>query len=446
MADRKKVLLISYIYPPAGGGGSPRLVRWTRAIAQAGWEPIALTVKGVYEKGEDQSLLLEVEPLARIERTGSLDPKRIVFLIQAAFRRKKTVPAEKIPQPNSSATKPSAGWLWRMIQVLRNWLMVPDDLLGWMPFALCRAWRIIRSQKPSLIITSSSPHSVQLIGLVLKKIYGLPWLADFRDNWASHPYYFFPTRLHRRLNARMEKSVLKNADLVTFAYGLKPASEAYPQLQHKFREWRNGFREQDFQNVEPVRLFGFNLLFLGALYGAHGPQNFFSALKRLLQHHPELSSELKVWMIGPFLPFDVSLAQELGLGPVVNFKNFMPHSRIFSWMLAADVLVLILQSDLISSAVVPGKVFEYIRAPKWILGLIPKGETAEILRAAGGAIIVPGNQPDKIEAAILELHQRWKQGQQPARNMSYVMSKEENCLNQQMQNCLASLLGTGPES
>jgi len=440
MADRKKALLISYIYPPAGGGGSPRLVRWTRAAAQAGFKPIVLTVKEVYERGKDQSLLAQVQSLARIERTESLDPKRMAFLFQTALRRKKNVPSEKVREPEPSPTNSSAGRLWRLIQLLRNWLMVPDDLIGWMPFALCSAWKIIRREKPSLLITSSSPHSVQLIGLVLKKISGLPWLADFRDHWAGHPYYAFPTRLHRRFNAWLEKAVLENADLVTFAYGLKTASRAYPRLQSKFRELSNGFCEQDFQNVQPLPLSGFNLLFLGALYGAHSPQNFFKALQQLREQHPELSSELKVWMVGQFLPFDIALAKELGLSEMVNFKPFLPHSQVFSWMLAADVLVLILQSNLQSSVVVPGKVFEYIRAPKWILGLIPEGETAEILRAAGGALIVPGNQPEQIQAAILELHRRWKQGEKPLRDMSYVMSKEENCLNQQMQNLLASLL------
>jgi len=434
MPAGRKVLLISYIYPPAGGGGSPRLVRWTRAIANSGRQPVVVTVKEVFARSKDQSLLDEVSGIARIERTESLDPKRIVHLLQSAFGSKGR---SELAAPAPAAAK-SSGLLWRAIQAFRLWLMVPDDLIGWLPFAALRAAAVIRREKPELIITSSWPHSVQLLGLLLKKIFKLPWIADFRDNWAGHPHYFFPTQAHRKLNAWMEKAVVRNADLVTFAYGLKQAQEAHPRFKAKFRELSNGFRERDFQGVEPMPQTGFNMLFLGALYGAHGPKNFFQALQRLLRDHPELKSELKLRLIGQFFPFDLALAKEYGLEEVVTFMEFIPHNQVFRWMLAADVLVLILSGDVESSQVVPGKVFEYLRSPAWVLGVIPEGETAEILRAAGGAMIASGRDPEKIAEAILKLHRLWKQGQKPERNMDYVMTKEEDYLSRQMSEYLGS--------
>jgi len=439
MEQMPKVLLISYIYPPFGAGGSPRLLRWTRAIAKAGYQPIVLTVKEVFDRANDPGLLQDAQKVARIERTGSLDPKRVLFVLQNALKKNPQVPGSMPPAGSENSNAPVR--FWGFLQKLRNWLMVPDDIIGWMPFALWRASRIIRKEKPVLIITSSWPHSVQLIGLVLKKIFGLPWLADFRDNWSRHPYYFFPTRLHRWLNALMEKSVVKNADLITLAYGLEGAQKAYPEHFTKFHRLTNGFNEQDFLSVKPADLTGFNLIHLGSFYGAHGPKHFFSALSELAKKRPEIKSELKVWIIGLFYPEHCDLAKQHHIEDLVQFRNFIPHSQTAAWMFGADALLLFLDSDPKEAAVIPGKVFEYIRAPAWVLAMIPEGETAEILRAAGGALIVPGNQPDKIEAALVQLYDLWKQGKKPERNMGYVMTKEENQLGREMIGLIQSLAG-----
>ncbi len=436
MPDRPKVLLISYIYPPAPGGGSPRLVRWTAALAEAGFDPIVITVKPIFSRGQDQSLLDQVKNLARIERTASLDPKRFFFLIRNVLR---TAPAE--PGKNSiPSPAPPAGFFWRIFQALRGWLLVPDEMIGWAPFALARAIQIIRREKPALIITSSSPHSVQLIGLCLKKIFRLPWLADFRDAWSRHPYYFYPTGWHRWLNRRMEQAVMKNADAATFAYGLKNAERAYPEWKEKFYSLHNGFNEKDFQGAQTVAHPGFNLLYLGAFYGTQTPEYFFTALKSLLEKHPEIKPEIKVSLIGQFNPEHREMVRSKQLEETILLKDFIPHREVASWMMGADALLLFLGSELQESMVIPGKVFEYIRSPGWILAMIPEGETAEILRAAGGTLIIPGNDLGQIQAGLLKLYQYWKQNQKPERNLEFVQSKEENQLKREMIKLISSLV------
>ena len=325
------------------------------------------------------------------------------------------------------------------MQKIRAWFMVPDDLVAWLPFALLRARRIIRQERPEVIITSSWPQSVQLIGLALKKIYGIPWMVDFRDHWARHPYYLYPTDWHRRLSGRMERWVVGNADMVTLAYGRKDFAKAYPQWQDKFHELTNGFRESDFTGVQPRAMEGFKLVYLGAFYGAHTPVFFFQALRRLVQSHPEVQSDIKVWMVGQFYPEHFAMAEQQGVADLIKFHTFVPHSEIFSWLIAADVLLLFLGSEDKDSPVVPGKVFEYIRAPGWILAMIPEGETAEILRSSGGSYIVPVIQHDRIAEALFKLYKMWKQGRKPERDLDFVKSKEENNLKCEMSRLVADL-------
>jgi len=437
MTQKPKALLISYVYPPAGGGGSPRLVRWTRALFEAGFEPVVLTVKSTYIRGEDQSLIEEIKDIARIERTSSLDPKRVFYLLNNLF--KSSLSSSLYKKGSSAKSSNSPGALWKIFSSLRNWALVPDEMIGWVPFALFRGWRIIRREKPVVIITSSSPHSVQLVGILLKKIFHLPWLADFRDAWARHPYYPYPTNFHRWLNRTMEEIAVKNADAITLAYGLDSAQKAYPQFKNKFRLLHNGFNEKNFTEVQAMNLSGFNLVYLGAFYGTQTPIYFFQALKNLLSERPELKDELKVTMIGAFNPEHLKMVSDYGLENSVCLKQYMPHNQITRWMLSADALLLFLGSEIKESMVIPGKVFEYIRAGVWILAMIPEGETAEILRNAGGALIVPGNDLRKIQEALLELYQYYKQGKKPVQNQEYIWTKEETQLKKEMSKLILSL-------
>jgi glycosyltransferase involved in cell wall biosynthesis len=441
MTERRKILFISYAYPPVAGGGAARVVRWTMTIHQAGFQPVVVTIKNAYQRGRDLSYLKEIEAVARIERTGSLDLKRVVYVLGsywARFRRKKR---DNSSTASHAEPRASETWrrLWSFLQALRNWFMVPDDLILWLPFALWRSWRLIKKERPALVITSSWPQSVQLTGLLVKKLFGIPWLVDFRDNWARHPYYAYPTRFHRALATLMEKWVVGNADLVTLAYGCKDFARVYPQWRNKFRELTNGFRESDVAGARPRAMEGFKLVYLGAFYGAHTPAGFFHALRQLTQSHPEVKPDLKVWMVGQFYPEHFALAEKYGVADLVNFHPFVPHSEIFNWLVTADALLLFLGGTA-EAAVVPGKVFEYIRSPAWILAMIPEGETADILRAAGGALIVPFNQSEKIEEAILQLYQYWKKGEKPERIRKYVMSKEEDYLRGKMVEFINSLI------
>jgi glycosyltransferase involved in cell wall biosynthesis len=317
--------------------------------------------------------------------------------------------------------------------------MVPDDLILWLPFALWRSRRLIRKERPAVVITSSWPQSVQLTGLLVKKIFGIPWLVDFRDNWARHPYYAYPTRFHRALATLMEKWVVGNADLVTLAYGYDDFTRVYPQWREKFRELTNGFRESDFVGARPRAMEGFKLVYLGAFYGAQTPAGFFHALHQLTQSHPEIKPDIKVWMVGQFYPEHLAMAEEHGVSDLVSFHPFVPHAEMFNWLIAADVLLLFLGSEDKESAVIPGKVFEYIRAPGWILAMIPEGETAKILGASGGSYIIPGNQHDRIAAALFELYGLWKEGRKPVRNLNFVMSKEEKNLKNEMARMISEL-------
>ncbi len=412
------------------------MVRITKALAEQGFEVLVLTVKSSLSRAKDSSLLSEVENRARIYRTESLDPKRIAYLLARFFSRKKS---PQITQPSSTSSSAFFKWLWRMFSRLRNWLLIPDEYIGWLPFALVRASRIILKEKPALIITSSSPHSVQLVGLALKKIFKIPWLADFRDAWARHPFLAFPTNAHCKLNQVLEKIVVKNAELISTAYGLKNWQDAYPGLESKFHYLPNGYREQDFAQAEKKNLPGFNLLYLGAFYGPQSPEVFFRSLRFALKKHPEIKKELKVWMVGQFNPEHLSLIQNFELSEWVQVQEYLPHSQALGWMLGAFALVLILAGEK-ESFVVPGKVFEYLRSPAWILALLPEGESAEILKKAGGVIICSSGKVEETAEAIFQLFQFWKEKKIPERNQKWVEQFEEKNLSKILVELVNSLM------
>jgi len=152
-------------------GGTQRMAKFVKYLPQFGWKPYVVTVKDIVYFAKDESLLADVRD-ADITRTGSLDPQRL--LARFAFGK---------PQ-SAVARKASGSKVWRTTNRLLQWVFVPDAKVLWLPFALYRAWKRLRSENIDCVLTSAPPHASQLLGFALKKMTKIPWVADFRDGWA----------------------------------------------------------------------------------------------------------------------------------------------------------------------------------------------------------------------------------------------------------------------
>jgi hypothetical protein len=202
-----KILYITYYWPPAGGPGVQRAVKFAKFLPQFGITPVILTVDeklGSYPL-KDQSLLKDISPDLRISKTSTFEPLSLYSRLL-----KKEVPYSGFAnESNPSITQ-------KISRFIRGNLFIPDARRGWNKYAIQEASRLIKEEGIQTILTSSPPHSTQLIGLHLKELFGIPWIADLRDPWTDIYYYslMLHTPFAKYLDKRYERKVLEKADAI----------------------------------------------------------------------------------------------------------------------------------------------------------------------------------------------------------------------------------------
>jgi glycosyltransferase involved in cell wall biosynthesis len=381
----RRVLMVAYYYPPLGGIGVHRTLKFSKYLPDFNWQPLILTIQPDAGLLRDLSLEQEIPETVQVFRTASLS----------------------LPL-----------WLpWRLRNFISRWILVVDEQLGWLPYAVNRGRRILASQHCESIYTTSSPYSDHLIGYRLKKRSGLPWVADFRDPWVGNTALRIPTRLHRFLVRVLEGLVVRQADrvLVVSEPMRRDFIKRYPELQEdKFLAIPNGFDEGDFKDIQPADPLEdqFLLVYSGSFYGERRtPRPFFTALQDLLQRGAIPKKAIQVRFVGNVGKPTLQMIDNMQLRDVVKATGFLPHREAIAQLMAADVLLLIVGPGPGSEIVLPGKIFEYLASGKPILGLVPPGASAELIREASAGVVVDPYDIDGIAAQIQNLYKRWKQSQ-----------------------------------
>ena len=351
-------------------GGTQRVAKFVKYLPEFGWQPVVVTVKNISYYAEDLSLLQDVRG-APVRRTGSLDPQRLLKLFSNV-----RPPRQKVIRSKESS------WTHKVNRLL-SWVLLPDTKLLWQPFAYKAAMDILRAGKIDCLLTTSPPHSVHLAGSLLHKTYKIPWVADFRDGWASGNFQYEPTKLHRRLNELLETRVLKQADQVISVS--EPLTEKLRQHNfensERFHTITNGFDWQDFPAQKPQ--FGedvFTITYSGAMSNIAPLQGFFTALSELLKSQPDLRKKLGVRLVGLDMEGQVQrFVTDAGLKDLVTFCGYRPHGEAVDFLLKSHLLLYPV-ADWASDDFVPGKTFEYMAAQKPVLALGPNVEGVRLLK------------------------------------------------------------------
>jgi glycosyltransferase involved in cell wall biosynthesis len=391
----RRVLFISYYFPPLGMGGTQRVAKWAKYFLRLGWEVTVLTVKPIAYYAFDDSLLDELKG-ARIIRTGSLDPARLLYL----FRRKK--------ERAGGGKEGSTGWLY--------WFLIPDAKILWLPVALWQAWREIRRQKIPLIVTSGPPHSSHCIGWILSKIAGVKWVSDFRDSWLQGNLLPTPTALHRWLHRVMEKRILTDAHAVTataqmLADTLAVTGKRQTGTTHFLP---NGYDADDF--AEPVSAADacFDVTYAGAISSSFSDPRTLLEGFRLFVEAAQLSpTAAKLHFIGADLTGHLAnWIHENSLDEYVDASGYLPHQDAVMTMRQADLLIYLVRPGSFQ-ALIPGKTFEYIAAGKPVLAIGDRIEGMQLLMQHAPARHCAFEAIDEIRCALLAFYQEFCNGELP---------------------------------
>lgn len=397
----KKVLIISYYFPPMGMGGVQRITKFVRYLPDFGWEPVVLTVRDVVYYARDDSLLKELRG-RRVIRTDSLDPLRILWRTLRARSNKK----EMEKRHNSSA----------FLEVLnRNvfpWVCVPDSKVLWFPFLIIAAGRLLRSHDIDLIFTTSPPHSAHLAGLWLKRKTRLPWVVDFRDNWFGDISEKSSTMVHRRLNRWMAHRVVRRADCaVTVSEPITNdlALQSGRALENCIT-LPNGYDRSDFEGIQFAPTEKFTITYCGTLSPSRNPEVFLRGVANAIQTRSDLEKKLRIRFVGAVYGIELDEMLRLyGLEEVVETIGYVPHRRSVRYMMASDMLFLMIRGDS-SEGIITGKIFEYLASGKPILAAIPKGEAEKLILNYARGVVVPPDDEMGMTAQVLRAFALWERG------------------------------------
>ena len=368
----KKVLVITYYWPPAAGVPVLRWLNFCKHLPTYGLTPVILTVsteKASYQLAGDTALEC---PDMEVIRTSSFE------WISLFFRDKKRLPGLGAANPQKDT------WIKRLARFVRGNIFIPDPRRGWNQYALREAHKMLKKEMFSAVVTTGPPHSTHLIGLKLKRKFAIPWLADFRDPWTQifTKHYFFKLPVTDAIEQKMERRVLKVADavLVVSRQMKKQFAQLYPSLStENIHVLTNGYEAEAFEGFESQPRKEFTLLFAGTLNYDEVFRPFFLTLQRFKK---EVTNHFKLLLMGAVSTDYRSLIKEYELEQNVSICGFRGRKEVMEQLGTAHLGVYLTYRTEELRAVLSTKIFEYLAARKPIIGITyPDAEAADFIRS-----------------------------------------------------------------
>jgi glycosyltransferase involved in cell wall biosynthesis len=366
----KKVLIVTYYWPPGGGPGVQRVLKFVKYLPHFGWQPVILTVQDGNYPELDFSLKKDIPAVCPVYTSKSIEP----FSLYKKFTGRKS--EENIPDYVFDSKNNFKDRISRWIRVN---FFIPDSRMGWIPFAVKKGLTIIEKENIDLIFTSSPPHTVQIIANRLVRKANKKWVADFRDPWVDTLSYENTRRsaLAVLVDSRLEKSVLRHADAVVCV--TQQYVERFKQrMDNRYFKIFNGYDEDDFVHVAKAASNKFRIIYTGSLSETRNIDNVLLALKNL---NEEVKKNIELSFYGFVNQKVQKRIGELQLSALVKLNSHVSHQYAIEQMVNADMLLLVVHETAANKGIIPGKLFEYLATGNFILALGHKeGEVAQILR------------------------------------------------------------------
>lgn len=394
----KRVLVISYYWPPSGGSGVQRWVKMCKYLPSLGWQPVVYTPLNPALIATDNTLNAEVPPEVEVIRRRILEPGQFIGARKSTGAQVNPINAQK-----KSLKQRVAVWI-------RGNFFIPDPRILWVRPSVKWLLGYLKDHPVDAIISTGPPHSMHLIARGVARRTGLPWLADFRDPWTKM-FYFKHLGLGKRATARhlkLEQSVLDEATRII---------AVSPLVQQDFEAMTktpvelvtNGFDETDFPvKAQESTSDKFTVSHAG-LFAADGdPLCVWDAMKQLCDEVPGFSDSLRIVLAGKTDSAVLQSIRERGLGENLCDLGYVDHTRAVEVMCSASVLLLPLRREPEYRCVLPGKTFEYLASRRPIIGI---GQTdsamSTLISKAGAGVCYDWENTAAVKAELLRLWTLW---------------------------------------
>jgi glycosyltransferase involved in cell wall biosynthesis len=409
--SRKKVLIVTYYWPPSGGSGVQRWLKFVKYLDQAGWETFILTPENPSFSVSDPSLSRDVPANAEVLRLPIWEPYDAFFKLSGLFGKKKPGAMDLIATGKKSLFQRISGWV-------RGNFFIPDPRIFWVNPAVTFLNEFVKDNQIDKVITTGPPHSIHLIGLKLKKKNpGLKWIADFRDPWSEWDLLdtLSLTGYSRNKHKSLEKQVLQKADrVITIApYHVKRFEASGGR---KVDLITNGFDTDDFAQVKKVRTEKFTIRHTGVVDELRDPRPFMLALKAVVEKTSAMKDQVTVEFIGNVnSSFKEFVKRDPLLALITKFTPTIPHKDLLQLYGQTDLLLLVLAHTALAPGNLPGKFFEYLASGIPIVAIGPvDGDAADVLTKSTAGDIFSRQDETGMTEMLHKHYDLWTKGGAPS--------------------------------
>jgi len=393
----KKVLLISYNFPPVGGAGVQRPVKFVKYLRQFGWEPVVLTVSNPSVPIFDAGLLNDIPSGVTVYGARTLEPsyaqKQSFIAIGHNWKSKAKLTLKKV-----------------LAQI-----MLPDLQILWWPDLIFKLVKVIRDERPSILFVSAPPFSSFLPVVFIGRMFGVPVILDYRDEWQFSRNQWENAIKHtlaKRLDLIIEGYVVRRCAALTAANESYVSSiyRTYPSVNPKKGfVVTNGYDEDDFKLIDnrclaPHGKKTITFIYTGTVWKATSLKNIITALKKLLKMDQSLREILRIKIFGRIVDSELECFLDSDLEGVVQTHGYIAHADLMTETMAADILLLTLSDLPGAEKIITGKAFEYMASGKHILAIVPEGETKDLLTENYNKLSLAGaNDVEEIYGALVDI-------------------------------------------
>ncbi len=397
----QKVLVITYYWPPSGGPGVQRILKFVKYLPQFGWEPVILTVKDGEYPVIDEALQSQIAPELKVFRSKSYEPFNLYKLITGKSKKSK-IPKHAISKAGDEKL------MQKISRLVRANFFIPDARAGWVKSIESAGLGIIEKEKPSVILSTSPPHSLQLGAKRLAEKSGLKWVADFRDPWTDAYWMKDIGRISaaNSIDKRFERNAVNRADEVIVVSN-SLIKNFRGTGRSDFHVLPNGFDEDDFKDIRKKDSDKFRIVYTGGMSMSQNPVRLFEALDSL---EDSIKQNLEIDFYGSFHSSIIDSIHTNNLSSLIHIHDYIPHSEAIEKMVNADMLLLMIPDVPNNEGIITGKFFEYLATKNFILTTGPDtGDVAAILKETGSGKVV--NYNEDPSGILLNEIKRWENKQ-----------------------------------
>lgn len=400
----KKVLIITYYWPPSGGAGVQRWLKTTKYLRKYGWEPVIYTPENPEAPAYDDSLLREVPQGVEVLKTKIWEPYSVY---QKLMGKKQDHSSYLSKEGKKSMVKKLAEWV-------RSNVFIPDPRMFWIKPSVKYLTNYLKKHPVDAIVSTGPPHSMHLIALGVKKKTGTPWLADFRDPWTFIDFFHHLPLSQKSLkkHAKLEKEVVSNADARTV---VSPSwkSEYEELTAESFELIYNGYDKADFdEKGEVLPDKEFTICHIGSLNVDRNPESLWRVLSKLVKENKTFEKQLKIKLIGKVNPETLHQIEQNKLKSYLEYVPYMEHEQVLRETQKAQLLLLLINNAPNVSGIIPGKVYEYMASKRPILALgALHSDAVSIIRETKSGEAIPFDDHQALEAFLRSSFEQYERNE-----------------------------------